>query len=316
MDNKTPITTNEQEVDLAYLYKSFKNFVDNIGFLVFRMFNFLYRNIIVSLVLVVLGAALGYYLYSTDDKAYKHEVILVPNFGSSTYLYNKIVSVKQKGNSDVLQHVNGLEIEPIVDLFQFVSDNEQNLEIAKYMSENTIVVNKYKKDSDVEKLYKYHKLTFYTDVEDVDNKIFEALLKELNNDAYLKERQKVEVLNAQKKTIETQASIDKINGVFDKLSTVDQNASNKLNVDMYSQVNDLMETKSLLITELSKLKIQEIEQTKIVFDASKSLNIKNKGVLKIIVFPFLFIFLFLSIAYVVKLAKKYKKRYSHLKSIN
>lgn len=312
MNNTPPKeNTNNQEIDLAFLFNSLKNFVDNIGFTLFRIINFYLKNIIVTLVLTLLGVGLGYYQYSNNSKAYKHELMVVPNFNSTGYLYNKVKGIGKVDENDdsPLSHVSEAKIEPIIDIFQFVSDSKQNLEIAKYMSENTIEVNKFKKDNDVEKLYKYHLLTYYTDKEDTDGKILQSLIESLNADAYLNERKKVEVLETQNKLIELQTSVDNINGIFKKLGGVVEN-SKDINVEMYSQINDLMLTKNDLLKQINKTKIELIEQEKVVFKASDNLNNINRSFLKIIVYPVIFNLLFLVFAWIVKQYKRYKLRYT------
>lgn len=310
MNNTPPKeNTNNQEIDLAFLFNSLKNFVDNIGFTIYRIINFYLRNFIVTIILILLGVGLGYYQYVNNKKSYKHELIVVPNFNSTGYLYNKVGGIGKSDQNDnsPLSHISEAKIEPIVDVFEFVSDNKQNLEIAKYMSENTIEISKFKKDNDVEKLYKYHLLTYYTDVADVDSKILNALIETLNNDIYLNERKKVEVLETQNKLVEYQNSVDNINKMFTYLSGgVGQ--SNAVNISMYSQINDLMLTKNELLKTINKTKIELIEQEKIIFDASNNLNNTNSSFIKIIAYPILFNLLFLILAWFTKQFKRYKLR--------
>lgn len=308
MNNTTPKeNVSNQEIDLAFLYNSLKNFVDNIGFTVFRIINFYLRNIIVTVILTLLGVGLGYYQYTNNPKAYKHEIIVAPNFNSTGYLYNKVQGLGKSDENSSLGHISEAKIEPIIDIFQFVSDSKQNLEIAKYMSENTIEVNKFKKNNDVEKLYKYHVLSYYTDVKDSDSKIYEAIIQALNNDAYLNQRQKIEILETKNKLVELQTSVDNINNIFKKLGSSSEN-SKDVNVEMYSQINDLMLTKNELLKQINKTKVEIVEQEKVIFDASKNLNNSNKSFLGIIAYPVLFNFIFLMLAWVSKLFKRYKLR--------
>lgn len=311
--NTTPNgNTNNQEIDLAFLYTSLKNFIDNIGFLIFRIFNFFIRNFVITLVLILLGVGLAYFQYLNNSKAYKHELIVVPNFNSTGYLYNKVENFSKNSElkNTTLKHISNLKVEPIIDVFQFVSDNKQNLEIAKYMSENTIEVNKFKKDSDVEKLYKYHKLSYYTDVEDLDLSIYNTLIQELNKDVYLNERKSIEILETKNKLKEYEYSIENINNIFKKLGNVGEQ-SKDLNVEMYSQINDLLLSKKDFLNEIKKAKVELVEQSKIVYDASRSLNMKNSNILYFIFFPMLFNFLFLISVFIMKQYKRYKAKYSH-----
>src|SRR5690606_2807117 len=117
-----------------------------------------------------------------------------------------------------------------------------------------------------------------------DLEIYESLMNTLNKDAYLNERKNIEVIETQNKLIELQNSVDNINKIFAYLGG-GQGQSNDVNISMYSQINDLMLTKNDLLKQINKTKVELIEQEKIIFDASTSLNVSNKGYLKIIAYP-------------------------------
>lgn len=303
-------TTQNQEIDLSYLFKSFVNFIDNIGFFIFRIFHFLLRNIIVTSVIIIIGLGIGYYLYENNPRSYKNEVLLVPNFNSTEYLYSSVAnfSSKKANGTPELEYASGFSVEPVIDVYEFVSDNKQNLEIAKYMSENTIEVSRFKKDSNTEKLYRYHKLTYYTKIKDTDKKIFNALMEELNNDEYFKQRQIIEREETHKRVAELELSILNINRLFEKIASQSESAK-EFNVDMYSQINDLMLTKQDLLKKVGALKVTAmVEEEKIIFDASSNLNIKDKSVLEILIPAILFVFLYLLVSWIRKKYKRYKFR--------
>lgn len=309
MEHKTtPKTTNDQEVDVVFLFSSVSKFVDRTGFNFFRATRFLRRNFIITLLLLISGIALGLYSVKNDSKPFKHVLIVVPNFNSTTYLYNKLENFQahNTSNFEKLHHISGIEISPIIDVVEFISDREQNLQIARYMSENTMEIHKYKRGEVAEKLYRYHKITYYTGVEDQDNSIYEAFVNELNNDGYFIERQEVEIIDTENRLKEYQTSVNNINSLFEKLGTTNSEGNKTVNVEMFSEMDRLLEKKNSLLEEINKTKIAVIEESKIIYDVTKKLNISNKkGKLMVVFYPLFFICIFLFIGWSIKQYKRY-----------
>ena len=308
--NKNTENNVNQEIDLTILFKSIGGFFDRIGFIFYRIISFFLRNAIITIAITIMGLLLGWYFYKNDQRAYRHEVIVATNFNSTEYVYSKILnfSAEMNENSSLLKGLSGLKIEPVVDIFEFVSDEKNNLDIAKYLSENTIEVSKFKKNNNVEKLYRYHRLSYYTDTLDADKSIYNALFSELNSDTYLLERQKIERLNTEKRLKELETSIEAINQIFNKLGT-SSSGGNELNIQMYAQINDLMLTKNELLKKINQSKIALLlEEEKTIFDTSKLLNIPNKSIFKIALPAVLFNFIFLFIGVTAKFFRKYRNR--------
>lgn len=308
MENNTQKKVVDQDIDLFLLFKSIGVFFDKMGFAFYRMIMYFVKNIVITIIITIIGLLLGWYLNENDKKAYRHEVVVATNFKSTEYLYNRVkqFSAQKINTIDFNQNIFDLKIEPVVDVFEFVSDNKNNVEIAKYMSENTIEVNKFKKDNNVEKLYKYHKLTYYTKVFDTNNKIFEKFMSELNSDKYFLERQKIEYQDTEKRLNELEISVASINQIFNKLGT--PSSGNELNVQMYAQINDLMLTKQDLLRKINQTKVALLEEKKIIFDTSAILNVYNKSIFKMILPALAFNFIFLLIGILTKYFRKYKIR--------
>src|SRR5690606_2103206 len=199
-------TNSTQEIDLSYLSKKTVSLLDGLGYTIYRFIKFLLKNIWIILGILVLGGAIGYFLDNRGEEVYKHEVIVVPNFNSSSYLYNSIENMKFK-DSKIIK----AQVEPIIDIYQFIQERYQNLEIAKYMSENNIQVDKFTDKNAVEKLYRYHLLTLYTKGEDKSGKIIDSLLNKLNSDPYYLSRQKIEQNNLALSITEIEKSIESVN---------------------------------------------------------------------------------------------------------
>lgn len=294
-----PNNNSSQEIDLSYISKKTSAFFDHIGYAVYRFFKFCLKNFIIILALVIVGLALGYYLDNFREQTYKHEIIVVPNFNSTSYLYNSIENMDFEGT-----RVSKAEVEPIIDIYQFIQERYQNLEIAKYMSENNIQIDKFKEKSDVEKLYRYHLLTIYTKGEDVSGKIVDKLLSDLNNDNYFLERQKVEVASLQFLIEEIERSIASINNILNKLGNQGTTSSD-LNIEMYSEINNLINSKKGSVDELNRLKVYQLEQSKVIYDSARVINIKNSSVPNMILLPIVLFLIFIVTSYGISLFKNY-----------
>lgn len=302
MPTNSQQTPDTQEIDLSYLSKKTMNIIDSIGYSLFKIFRFLMKNIIIISILIITGAIAGYFLDKFSEEHYKQEVIVIPNFGSLSYLYSEIENMKFED-----EPISSIEIKPIVDLYQFINDGYNNLEIAKYLSENNIELKKYEEGSDVEKFYKYHLVTIYTKGEDVNGKIVDEFLKSINKEKYFQEKQKIEQKNIQKEIAETDSSISEVNRILQKVSSPSINSSD-VSIEMYAQLNDLVSSKKILIRDYGKLHIQELEQSKVIYDAAIFPNIKEDKFPKILLLPIAFFILYLFGALIRKLFVKYKSK--------
>lgn len=305
-NNKT--TAENQQIDLSYLWKSTKNFFENITFSIFRFFSFFLRNKIATIILLIIGIALGVYVYKNDKNAYRNVVVVATNFGSTEYTYNKINNFNrvEQYNFPGLKHISKIEIEPVVDVYSFLSDEKDNIEMAKYMSENTIEVSKYKKENNVEKLYRYHKIKYTTDVHDDDGKIYQSLIDYLNSDKYFAQIQQIEKKETQNRLVELEKSVESINAIFDNLGGNSTDGKGDIKIDMYSQINELMLTKNKLLQRIAKTKVQLIEEEKIVYDVSSNRNLYSKSMNKSIVLVLVILFSFYVVSQAIKKFKKFK----------
>lgn len=291
-----------QEIDLSYLSKKTAHFIDRLGYMIYKFFRFLVKNIIILSILIVVGAIAGFIYENKSEKSYKQEIIVIPNFGSLSYLYGEIENMEFEEGP-----ISSVEIKPIVDIYQFINEGYNNLEIAKYLSENNIEIKKYEQGSDVEKFYKYHLITLNTKGEDVNRKIVNDFLANLNKEKYFLERQKIEQQNIQKEMAETDSSISEVNNILQKISSPTLNSSD-MNIEMYAELNELISGKKNLIRDLGKLNIQKLEQTKVIYDAAVFPNIKDNGFPKIILFPIILFALFLIGALIKMLFVNYKSK--------
>ncbi|MET3731529.1 hypothetical protein [Moheibacter stercoris] len=297
-------TNSSQEIDLSYLSKKTGHLFDKIGYSIYRFIKFLIKNIWILLVLLIVGGVIGYLLDNRAEKLYKHEVIVIPNFSSNSYLYNSIQNLEYK-NSKIVK----AQVEPIIDIYQFIQERYQNLEIAKYMSENNIQLDKFNDKNAVEKLYRYHLMTIYTKGEDSKGQTIDSLLNTLNADPYYLSRQSIEQQNLNLSISEIEKSIESVNAILNKIGQSSSTAGD-LNIEMYSELNNLINSKKSLVEDRNKAKVFQLEQSKIIYDSSKVLNIKESSTPKMILLPIVLFVLFLGANLILILSKKYKNKTS------
>ena len=97
-----------EEVDLGYLFKSIGGFFKKILRTLFLILDFFKKYFIIIIILLIIGFAYGYYKDYNAIKTYDNEVIVIPNFESVDYLYDKVEAINKKiasGDTIYLQNV-------------------------------------------------------------------------------------------------------------------------------------------------------------------------------------------------------------------
>ena len=312
MSTKVPQNSSDQEIDIFQLSKSINSFFDRANRSVFRAIQFFIRNWIIVLILVVLGVVLGFYLDS-NKKSYNNQVVVTPNFESVDYLYAKIDLIQSKiasGDVDFLKNELGLanpqiirkiEIKPVADVYKFIEDKEQNLELIKLMAE-VGEIKKVLEDNVTSKNYTYHTISFVSNGLINDKEVVEPLLKYLNNSAYFNSIQKIGYKNLQREIAQNDTIIAQIDHVLDGLSDTAKNSSKNEKLVYYSenlQLNDIIKTKQKLVTEQGKNRFRLISFDKTIKEINSTLNINESktvnGHFKIWL-PLFFIFIFVLIS--------------------
>jgi uncharacterized protein YfkK (UPF0435 family) len=298
-----------QEIDLSQISKQIGSFLENIITTIFKGILFLKRNIIIIGVLFVIGAVLGLYM-DKNTKAYDNQIIVSPNFGATDYLYAKVDLISSKINENdtvFLKEVVGIKepnklknvtIEPITDVYKFISNNTSNFELIKLLAEDGDI-NKILKDNMTSKNYPYHIISFTTDKMTSEANTVQPLLNYLNQSDYYSTVQKEYVSNIKLKMVQNDTIINQIDGFLKGFSNT-VNGSQKSDKLVYynenSQLNDVIKTKDLLISEQGVHRLELLNLDKIIKDNSATINIKNTkgttGKMKLIV-PFIFIAFFI-----------------------
>lgn len=309
----------DQEIDLTQISKKIKSFFEGINTLLFKCIRFFVKNAIIIVILLIVGVGLGFYL-DDNQKRYDHQIIVAPNFKSTDYLYSKIDLLASKiaekdtfflksiGIKKPLE-VTKISIEPIVDVYKLVSNNEQNFELLELMAQNgdlkTVV-----KETTTSKNYNYHTIVISTKGITNQNDIVKPILDYVNTSSYFGEVQKISVSNIQQKIKEKEGIIVQIDGILTEFSDGNSNTNKRDKLIYYNeniQLNNIIKTKDSIVNVLGTLKIDLFNSRRIINENAISLNIKNNksinGKRKIIL-PILFISLFIFIRFFMSFYRK------------
>lgn len=309
----------DQEIDLGQVFKKIGSFFQNIVDGFFDAILFVKKNIIILSILFIVGAGLGFYLDKTN-KTYNNEIIVTPNFGSVDYLYSKIalLDAKKKENDTLffsnlgiknVKEFGKIQIEPIIDVFKFVDKKPDNFELIKLMAEDGDL-DKIVENDVTSKNYPFHLIKFSTTKKTDNEKTIEPLLNYLNDSEYFKTIQKQYFENENIKLKANDSIIAQIDNLIDGFSESVSSGS-KTDKMVYisdnNQLNEIISTKNQLIGEKGILKINLINNDKVIKDISTTINsIDTKGLKgkKKFALPLLFIILFIAYKFFISFYKK------------
>jgi len=299
------------EVDVKFMKQRATGTYNNIIFSIYRLFRFIARRWYVLLGLFIAGIALGMYVDSTKTSRLRHELIVVPNFGSIDYLNQKVKDYDRLELNKKLIALNAgnevykIKIEPIYDAYNYILTDPVHFNAFKVLSERGIDIEKYSKSKLASKNYKYHMLTVYTEGLGKTDLTIEKIFEDLNSDTYFNKRKEIEKNNTLAKKAEILKSIDHINGLFQRLGS--ENKVNDITMNAYPELADLLTAKEGLLKQLNAVDVQLIEQDKVVYIATKFMNINVSPILPyVLTLPLLFIVAYIIIAYLNAKIKRLK----------
>lgn len=294
-----------EEVNINDLVKGISTTLDKIGLGIFRLIQFINLKKYIILILLIVGGLLGFVVdYYSKGSNFTHELIITPNVDSQAFLYKEINSLKFNENSSL----KSVEIEPIIDIFNFMSENSNNLEIAKFLADNNVKLIKHAKGNETEQVYPYHLIRFYSKNYLKGEKEINNILNQLNKESYFVERLHKNQNFLQSKIQQNNISISNINNLFDKLGKNQPSVNSNVNIEVFTEINKLIENKQYLLEENKKLEKQLIENKDVIFklaDLKSNKETKNQNFKFIL--PIVFLFGYFLLIGFNKFINKYKQ---------
>lgn len=311
-----------EEIDLGYLFKKSNDFIKKIVRGLFQILDFFKRYFIIVIVLIILGFAYGYYKDATSKKTYINEALVIPNFESVDYLYDKVEVINNKiSRNDTLylkqildtnfRKLKNIKIEPIADIYNFVSKSRRNFDVLRLIAEKQDF-SEYIEDLSTSKYFKYHRMKIAVSGDRSSEKIVADLFTYLNGNENLEAYQKVFVENNKFEIKEHYNMIAQIDSILKASAKIDDRASN-VTINNSSDLFNLIEKKTELLENIVQLKTQEIDFSAPIKVVSTDYNLEIKRFLSIsnkVKYPILFVFLFsmvFLVLYIVKSLKRYAK---------
>jgi hypothetical protein len=313
-----------QEIDLASVSKAFSGLFQSISRSIFRLIRYVLRHIIVFIILVVVGALLGFYLES-NKKVYDSLVIVRPNFQSVDYVYAKIDLLFSRINdNDTVflksigikspSKLKSIKIYPIVDIYKFISENDskdsdRNFQLFKLLAADGDM-EQMVLDKTISKNYTFHQIHFVTSSRASRDEILEPLLNYLESNEDFKKAKQVFIENTNLKIEANKNMIVQIDGLLSTFTNENNETANNTRsvyINQNTQLNDLIQTKNNLVSEIGVRKFDLLSHEKVVKESSSIINVYNvKGInskLKIVV-PMVFLLMYFVFIGLIRFYKK------------
>lgn len=309
-------TSDDQEIDLSQISQRVNNGFKKTGNLFFNGFRFMVKNAIILTLLVAAGIGIGYFVDNTK-KSYDHEIIVIPNFGSSDYLYGKIdlinAKIKEKDTAFLKSlglkfpaSLSKISIEPIVDPYNFIRDREENFELLKLMAEDGSM-EKVLKDRVTSKNYAFHMISFTTKGKATNESTIAPLLASLNQNQYFKVLQKNVIENVKVKIQYNEQTLNQINAILNSFSNEvngkNARSGNLVYYNENTQLDEVLKAKYDLVSEQGNRRIELLNYEKIVKEVSVVSNIEKPSA-GIFIVPLVLVALFIMVKLLFDFYKK------------
>lgn len=313
------VNSSEKEVDVLDIGKSLKNLVFGFARMIVDVLTFLKKKTIILIAIVVVGGGVGYLIDEYSPK-YESQVIVAANFESIDYLYNTIELINSKIKEKDTVYLKGvgitnhkevkkISIEPVIDVYDFISKNPQNFEMIQLLSESGDAQSTIK-DITTSKNYASHQITLITSNKEISKGIIQSLLLYLNNNKFHEELRQVTIKNLDYQLQSNEEMIDQIDEILKGFSLEKQQGRSSDKLVYYNdnmQLNEMINTRNNLVVEQGKIRVQKQYFDRFIKEKSTSLNVKNtKSItskLKLVL-PALGIALFLAMSLILTWAKK------------
>ncbi len=320
MSNKPASNEHPEEIDLGYLVNKTGVFFKNLVKVFFLILAFFQKYIIIVIVLIIIGFSYGYFKDRTSFKIYSNETIVIPNFESVDYLYGKVEALNQKISlkdtvflKKILDtnylKIRKIEVEPIVDIYNFISRSREHIDIFRVLFQNQDM-SEFVEDMTTSKYYKYHKLDFTTIGDESSERIIQDILNHFNSNSHFLEYQEEIRANTSLEIAENARMIAQVDSVFKAVSSFPskEKSNQSFFINDNSQLNDLLTSKRELLEDRMKLKMRYIDETDVIKLVSANYNLKPDGIVlsNKVKYPLVLIFLFSLVFFIGYAYKKLK----------
>lgn len=307
-ENSARPSTADDEIDLGVFFRSIKSFFKSILKSIFDIFRFYYKHKYILIALIVIGGVSGYFYEQISEKTYQNDLLVTPNFGSSDYLYTKIETLDKKlAQKDTVflretfgvnyNLVKSVEINPVVDIYSFVSRNATNQKLFELLFEEEGSI-EFIENPINSRNFKYHHLLLSIKGEDYHEELSDGLMSFVNNNQYFNDLKKLSLENLDLQLKENKVIVNQIDSIieYSKNRNSLTLGSNMLSFSDNKGLDDLLTKKNGLIIRQEDLQKAIVNQDQIVKVVDANYKILDKEDFfkknKVIVFPLLLVLLY------------------------
>lgn len=318
--SNTPTTNNHQEeIDLGYLFKKINQLFKRAVVALFEVIAFFLKFKFIVIALIIVGVVYGYYKDRNSVPTHRNEAIVIPNFESVDYLYDKVEALNTKiaaNDSLYLKTILGtnyrklrkIEVEPIVDIYNFAAQSRENIDIFRILFQNQ-ELSDFVEDITTSKYYKYHRMNFFIKGEKHSPLIVENLLAYFNNNNHFSEYQKIYSDNTSYQLNQNAIMIAQIDSLFQAAISYSKRTegAQTVNINDNSDLGTLIFRKQEILKERIELLKQQKDGIKVIKEVSLSYNLLPDEGIRLsnkVKYPILLILLFSLVFYVRYLYKK------------
>ncbi|WP_068596690.1 hypothetical protein [Vaginella massiliensis] len=296
-------STDKKEIDFIDVSRSINNSFQRISAFFYSIVLFIKRKFFVLLTLLIAGGVIGYFI-DQYNKKYESNIIMMPNFQTVDYFYEKVNQLNSKielGDLPFLQSVGlnpedkiiEVKVEPIVDIYRFLNEEEVYYNTFKTLSENADA-RKVIEDYATSKNYKNHLLTIRSK-KMLNQDVIQKVVQYINASDYY-QILRVEIERNMKNQIAiNDSTIRQIDNILNSVPLGTGTGATIYSSEK-SSLNDLITQKIELSQRNHELKVHLHNLDYIVTPMSSSLNLEGKtsilGKFKFVL-PIFFVVLFI-----------------------
>ncbi|MBY0065572.1 MULTISPECIES: hypothetical protein [Empedobacter] len=313
--NNNSTQQENNEIDFGNVISKFSKSFEKLFIKLSQFSTYLISKKYIFLIILIIGVTFGYILDKTTCN-YEYKLFVKAKYGYVDNLYNKIDLINSKFTSKdtVFLKKNGLlydgiskiEIEPVVDPYEFGGRNEANLELMKTFSED-IDLKKIINETDFYKNYPNHSIIIKSSSQYPIEKFKKSLSAYLNNNPILNELMKITLTNDRNKLKFNESTIAQIDTILNDMSK--NKGSQSLVITAQSQVGDMLAIKDDLAKESTFIKVGMFEGSSFynILDSDDSLKKLKSNNYKFLI-PVIFLFFTFFYFLLVYLKKSISKR--------
>lgn len=303
-----------EEIDLGFLLDKIKSFFKAFLVGILQIIQFFWKHKFPLIGVGIAGIALGLYLASTAERIYVNELLIQPNYKSTQYVYDKVdnINFKIKNNDSVFlseafgshyKKVKGLEIEPIVDVYNLIGESKEIQETFETLYVESGDASFF--DEDINKInYSKHRIKLLIEGDEYNDSLTTAFFDFLKSNSFY-EKQSELIYNKLKEQLEeNKLMMRQIDSViaFVQKNPSPQLTSNGLSFSGSQEVSGLLDRKRTLsiydLELLERLSSEEdvialVDKTTGIMDRSYNFSFKIVPFLFVGIYCFIFLFIYL-----------------------